>query len=148
MASIAVGGAHSGRKTLNPDIALVPFLDLLLCCVMFLLVTAVWNQLGSVSVRQTVPGPSSEPAPPRIVRYLAIHATGYELGSNAGERQWIAREDSAELQRALSAQRELAGADEGRLLLSAEDGVPYQDLVTAMDLAVGAGFDVLDVGER
>ena len=148
MASIAVGGAHGGRKTLNPGIALVPFLDLLLCCVMFLLVTAVWNQLGSVSVRQTGPGPSSDPAPPRIVRYLAVHANGYELGSNAGERQWIGREESGELKRALVAQRALTGADEGRLLLSAEDGVPYQELVTAMDLALGAGFDVLDVGER
>jgi biopolymer transport protein ExbD len=47
MASISTKAHGGGRKSLNPSIALVPpFIDLLLCCVMFLLVTAVWNDLG------------------------------------------------------------------------------------------------------
>ena len=47
MATIETGGAH-GRKKVDHEIPLVPFVDLLLCCLMFLLVTAVWAQLGSL----------------------------------------------------------------------------------------------------
>ncbi|MCB9629673.1 MAG: biopolymer transporter ExbD [Sandaracinaceae bacterium] len=48
MASISTGSEGGGRKTVDSEIPLVPFIDLLLCCVMFLLVTAVWNQLAAV----------------------------------------------------------------------------------------------------
>jgi biopolymer transport protein ExbD len=41
MGGMSVGSGHAGKKSLDSDIPLVPFIDLLLCCVMFLLVTAV-----------------------------------------------------------------------------------------------------------
>ena len=43
MAAIDSGGGESGKKAVNQEIPLIPFIDLLLCCVMFLLATAVWN---------------------------------------------------------------------------------------------------------
>jgi biopolymer transport protein ExbD len=48
MASISTGSGDGARKTVDSEIPLVPFIDLLLCCVMFLLVTAVWNQVAAV----------------------------------------------------------------------------------------------------
>ena len=74
MASIAVGGGHGGKKSVDSEIPLVPFIDLLLCCVMFLLVTAVWNQLAQLEVNQRVPGPTTPTEPvdtPEVVE-LAI----------------------------------------------------------------------------
>ena len=59
MASIDTGGRASGRKDVDANLPLVPILDLLLCCLMFLLVTAVWNSLASVSVSQRLPGEST-----------------------------------------------------------------------------------------
>jgi biopolymer transport protein ExbD len=47
----------------DSEIPLVPFIDLLLCCVMFLLVTAVWNQLAAVETST----PSSAPRPEQPV---------------------------------------------------------------------------------
>ena len=35
MGGISVGGGHGGKKNLDSEIPLVPFIDLLLCCVMF-----------------------------------------------------------------------------------------------------------------
>ena len=32
MASIATGNGHGGKKTVDHEIPLVPFIDLLLCC--------------------------------------------------------------------------------------------------------------------
>lgn len=66
MASLDVGG-HSGRRELNRDIPLVPFIDFLLCIVAFLLVTAVWSETARVEASAAVPGdavgPSAPPAP-------------------------------------------------------------------------------------
>lgn len=46
---------QSGRKrSLDAEVNLVPFIDLLSMCICFLLMTAVWIQLGSVNVKQLV----------------------------------------------------------------------------------------------
>src|SRR5262249_33183588 len=46
-----------GKKPLNAELNLVPFIDLLSCCISFLLITAVWTQLDRIAVRATGDGP-------------------------------------------------------------------------------------------
>ena len=57
MAGIDVGGGHGGRRSVNQELPLVPFIDFLLCLVMFLLVTAVWSQMARLNADAQVPGP-------------------------------------------------------------------------------------------
>ena len=45
-------GNKSGKKPLNADLNLVPYIDLLTCMVAFLLITAVWSQLARLNVHQ------------------------------------------------------------------------------------------------
>ena len=53
MASVGeIGGGK--RKNLNPEVNLVPFIDLLSVCICFLLVSAVWLQLGSLQIKQSL----------------------------------------------------------------------------------------------
>jgi len=40
-------GDKTGKKSVNADLNLVPYIDLLTCMVAFLLITAVWSQLGA-----------------------------------------------------------------------------------------------------
>ncbi|MGE4131490.1 MAG: ExbD/TolR family protein [Bdellovibrionales bacterium] len=47
-------GRRGGKKRLNFDLNLVPFIDVLSTCICFLLVTAVFLNLGSLHVRQAV----------------------------------------------------------------------------------------------
>jgi biopolymer transport protein ExbD len=56
MAGIDVGG-HGGKKSLNHEIPLIPFIDFLLCLVSFLLITAVWSQMARLNADARVPGP-------------------------------------------------------------------------------------------
>lgn len=50
----AGGQQHSGRtKSLDAEINLVPFIDLLSMCICFLLMTAVWIQISAVEVKQS-----------------------------------------------------------------------------------------------
>jgi biopolymer transport protein ExbD len=57
MAGIDVGGGHGGRRAVNQELPLIPFIDFLLCLVMFLLVTAVWSQMARLNADAQVPGP-------------------------------------------------------------------------------------------
>jgi len=58
MAGIDVGGGgHGGRRSVNQELPLIPFIDFLLCLVMFLLVTAVWSQMARLNADAQVPGP-------------------------------------------------------------------------------------------
>jgi biopolymer transport protein ExbD len=56
MAGISVGGGH-GKRALNQEIPLIPFIDFLLCLVSFLLITAVWTQMSRINADARVPGP-------------------------------------------------------------------------------------------
>lgn len=42
-----------GRKSLNSELNLVSFVDLLSVCICFLLMTAVWLQVGALQVKQS-----------------------------------------------------------------------------------------------
>jgi hypothetical protein len=57
MAGIDVGGGHGGKRNVNHEIPLIPFIDFLLCLVAFLLVTAVWSQMARINADARVPGP-------------------------------------------------------------------------------------------
>ncbi|MGC4065982.1 MAG: biopolymer transporter ExbD [Polyangiaceae bacterium] len=63
MANIDVGGGSHGKRSLNLEVPLIPFIDFLLCLVAFLLVTAVWSHMARLDANAKVPGPpdSTEP---------------------------------------------------------------------------------------
>ncbi|MBX3182051.1 MAG: biopolymer transporter ExbD [Polyangiaceae bacterium] len=60
MAGIDTGGGHGGKRALNQEVPLIPFIDFLLCLVMFLLVTAVWSQMARINANAQVPGPPQD----------------------------------------------------------------------------------------
>lgn len=61
MASVDAGGGSSSsqgvgrglKRNLNSDLNLVPFIDLLSMCICFLLMTAVWTQMGALHIKQS-----------------------------------------------------------------------------------------------
>lgn len=152
MASISVGGGHGGKKAVDADIPLIPFIDLLLCCVMFLLVTAVWNRLASLPANMQVPSPNAVDVapPPSISYYLQVTHEGYTLSSSAGDRLEIPRNGETYDQDTLRARlEERRAADPSRhdIILAPEDGVQYADVIAGMDLAIGAGFSDVSLSD-
>lgn len=155
MASISVGGGHGGKKSVDSEVPLVPFIDLLLCCIMFLLVTAVWNQLARINANQQQPGreaPVDAPPPEEKVKlFLHVRSVGYTLFSTAGDRLEIPkngdRYDLEELKNKLQERHRLE-PNRKDIIVAPEDGVTYKDVVAAMDLVVGEGYPdmVLDDG--
>ena len=81
MAGIDTGG-HGGKRATNHDIPLIPFIDFLLCLVMFLLVTAVWNHMARIEADANVPGPPKPEKQDKIEKEKELHV------SMQGERQF------------------------------------------------------------
>ena len=78
MAGIDVGAG--GKRALNQELPLIPFIDFLLCLVAFLLITAVWNQAAVVEANALVPQQADpDPVDPPDEKPLLLHV---EMTSN------------------------------------------------------------------
>lgn len=147
------GGGHGGKKALDSEIPLVPFIDLLLCCIMFLLVTAVWNKLARLEINQNQPSSQAQmdqPPEERIRLYLQIKNTGYVLAATDGTHIPIEKNgDSFDLVSLREKLRDRRQQEPNRrdLIVAPEDGVLYSDVVAAMDVVVGEGFDDMSLSD-
>lgn len=154
MGGIDVGGGGShGKKAVDSSIPLIPFIDLLLCCVMFLLVTAVWNQLARLDANQRQPGQQApdEPPPEEKIRVvLQVQTTGYVIASTAGDRIEIPKVGDAydlEALREKLQERKRLEPNRRDLVVAPEDGVVYEHVVSAMDMVVGEGFPDMSLSD-
>jgi biopolymer transport protein ExbD len=58
MAGVDIGGSGDGkRRATNSDINMIPFIDLLMVTIAFLLITAVWITNSRINADAQVPGP-------------------------------------------------------------------------------------------
>jgi biopolymer transport protein ExbD len=153
MGGISVGGGHGGKKSVDSEIPLVPFIDLLLCCVMFLLVTAVWNQLAKINANQQQPGQNAPNEPPpeeKVKVILQVQASGFVLASTAGDRIEVPKTgDQYDMEGLREKLQERKRLDPNRkdLVVAPEDGVRYEDVVASMDMVVGEGFPDMSLSD-
>lgn len=66
----------SGRRRMNFDLNLVPFIDVLSTCICFLLLTAVFMQLGTVNVRQAMGDGAASSAKEQPTMWLRLASDG------------------------------------------------------------------------
>lgn len=135
MAGFAGGPAAArGRRALDATLNLVPFIDLLSCCIAFLLITAVWTTVARVDVATA--GAAScvneDGPPPPPAWTLDIARDGWTLRSRDGTALVATRATLASLLRAH------AVADP--LIVHAGDDVAYATVVDAVDRARTAGI--------
>lgn len=57
MGGVDVGGGGGGKRSTNADINMIPFIDLLMVTVAFLLITAVWVTNSRINANAQIPGP-------------------------------------------------------------------------------------------
>jgi biopolymer transport protein ExbD len=158
MAVIDVGG-RSGRRELNHDLPLVPFIDFLLCIVAFLLVTAVWSQMARLEANAKVPGlkegTPAEPSPELHVdmRSRDRFVLAWRQGSTLLAEEEVPRERVAagggevrypELSRRLTTSWTRSGvhrasgdARRDRAVLHASNDADFGEVVAAMDAIAG-----------
>src|SRR5947207_6115463 len=68
-----------GKKALDAELNLVPFIDLLSCCISFLLITAVWTQIAGLNVASSGGQPADPKEQQTIDIKLSMTDKGYAL---------------------------------------------------------------------
>jgi biopolymer transport protein ExbD len=100
MGGVSVGGGGGGRRSLDSEINMVPMIDLLMCLICFLLITAVWSTMARLNADAQVPGPPNpnqpleEQTPPPM-----MHVTVKEEAFTISWRKGNAVESSLDVPR-------------------------------------------------
>jgi len=138
---LSIDTGDGGRKPVDAELNLVPFIDLLVCCICFLLITAVWAQMSQVPVshgRST--GARAGEVRERPLTLL-VDSDGYTL-ADGSLRMAIPRQgahyDDAALRQQLRRYRRLRGTP--ALTVAVADGVDYRRLVQTIDVVRAARF--------
>jgi biopolymer transport protein ExbD len=145
------------KKSVNIELNIVPFIDLMSCLTSFLLVTAVWVNIAQINIQpkgksrdQTQVQQDDE----RVILSVLLQSDRIWVGlSRVNEFQEIPKKgDQQDWERFETTLKEHKTStffnDRSDLEIAAESTaaapVKYQDIVHAMDIAVRAGFQ--DVG--
>jgi biopolymer transport protein ExbD len=146
------GGGRRKKKALDAVINVVPAIDLLSCCITFLLYTAVWTQISRLQVQQlgmgapeTVPAEQQQKA---LAVTLAVGERGMSLtvGDASFDIPTLGRTPEGMVMQDLKSLATRLKAvkgeypDQGAIIVTAEDTVPYGDLVHVIDACLGAGL--------
>src|SRR5687768_5824759 len=93
--SVDTGGGSGGRKNVDVNINLVPFIDLMSCLVAFLLITAVWTNVAQVPVTPKGVGRDAEqtlPTEPPVNISVLVSQDSIWIGLTTGDRRQIKNE--------------------------------------------------------
>ena len=134
--SVDSGGGGGGKKSVDMQINMVPMIDLLISCIAFLLMTAVWTQIGAVQAQQPrgAPAPDQPQDQPQDQLKIQISPTGLRVGVNATDMRDINNGPQRydELKRMLD-ERHRANAQNREVWLQPDGAVPYQEIIRVMD---------------
>jgi biopolymer transport protein ExbD len=145
------------KKSVNVELNIVPFIDLMSCLTAFLLVAAVWVNIAQINIQPK--GKSRDQAQvqqddERVILSVLIQADQIWVGlSRVGDFFPIPKkgdqQDWEKFEATLKEQKSSSFfSDRTDLEIAAESTtaapVKYQDIIHAMDIAVRAGFQ--DVG--
>ena len=147
-------GGKGGKKPVDAELNLVPFIDLLVCCICFLLITAVWTQMARIEVNQKGKGSAAKkqddkPPEMQIKITILIGDDGYTV--TAGSERFVLAKtgehyDSEGLRRKLR-DIKVANAKKDDVTVAVEDGIAYRHIVKTMDIALSQNFSSIRLSD-
>jgi len=146
-------GGKSGKKPLNADLNLVPYIDLLTCMVAFLLITAVWSQLARLNVHQKGQGQAGEDTPPEKVFKLIVlvNGEGFNLVADQDQQPIPKKGETYDFEKLSDELKKIKDGhpDKTDIQVASEDTIKFDTLVRTMDAAMTARFpdvSLIDAG--
>lgn len=144
-----------GKKPLDAAINLVPFIDLLSCCISFLLITAVWTQLARMDVTQKSKGQASatdEPPQQTVQLTLFVNKDGtYTFQKSTGESSTIEAKgedyDYVKLSDVML-QAKKDHPDKDDITIKTDDNVIYNKIIKTMDVVISAKFPNVSLTDK
>jgi len=149
MASVGGGG---GKRDVNFELNLVPFIDLMSVMITFLLITAVWSQVAMIKLGSSIYGksnPDIDPTPPptSIAFRLDVKEMGYRIliGLQKIEIPKLNNEYDRKELFARIKQIKSANPDKVDCVITVEEALKYEYLIEGMDLLLRGGFPAVSV---
>lgn len=141
------------RRSVNIDLNLVPFIDLMSVCITFLLITAVWTQVSMIQIGSSIYSRKTSdevvlPKPLQNVAFrLDIRPDGYRV--NIGLQSIIVPKslgkfDTENLQSRLKTIKAQYPEKEDAVI-SINDELQYNELIVGMDELLVAGFPEITI---
>jgi biopolymer transport protein ExbD len=139
-----VGTQHKG--SVNVELNIVPFIDVMSCLTAFLLVTAVW--VNTANLKNSAQGRGRESIgeePPKLA--ILLQHDGIRIEARpSGETRQLSAFDWPHLEAAM---QELNPGDGVHVEIAADstnaEPISYQQLIAAMDASVRAGFSYVGI---
>ena len=146
-------GNKSGKKELNAELNLVPYIDLLTCMVAFLLITAVWSQLARLEAHQKGQGQAGEDTPPEKVFKLVVvvNSEGFNVVADQDQTPIPKRGDIYDFDKLAIELKKIKDGhpDKNDVQVASEDAIKFETLVRTMDIALTSRFpdiSLIDAG--
>ena len=145
MGAVAAESARGGRRQLDAHINLVPYVDMLMTIMAFLVMTAVWTRMSALEVHSPSSGTSAPGEPEHPVR-VHLQASGQldvehegsvalqAIPPLAGRPDWASLTALLAI-KPLSASPGTPGTSAGSQTVEVrvDDGVPFADVAALID---------------
>lgn len=146
----------SKKKHLDFELNLIPFIDLLSTCICFLLITAVWMQIGSLNVKQAVGGQPASETEKKPTAWISMEKEGSVvieikdsalLNQNQKKSRVVAKQGKIDFEQVSKIATDLRLVDPGlkTALIQPKADTSYEDMVSLMDTVKKAGLGDLGV---
>ena len=153
MAHVEEMKGRNSRQS-NVELNLVPFIDLMSVCIIFLLITAVWTQVSMIQLGSSIYSKktSDEPLKPppfsEVVLRVDVLPEGFRvlLGKELKSIPKLSDENydkEALITHLKKAKKQYPGKQDG--VASVRDKVFYKHLISAMDALLIAGFPQVSI---
>jgi biopolymer transport protein ExbD len=151
MASIDDGGGD-GRST-TVDLNLVPIIDLMSVCIIFLLITAVWTQVSMIQIGSSIYGKKTseeKPEPPpkaEIPFRLDVRADGYRVIIGRNQMSFPKVGGAYDQEKLTSEIKKIKQLypEKSDAIITVMDDLPYDTLIGGMDALLQGGFPEISV---
>ena len=141
--------SNGDKKNIAVELNLVPFIDLMSVCIIFLLITAVWTQVSMIQLgsslyaKKTSAAPLKEPHPFSEIPFrVSILETGFDVIIGR-ERTIIPMKNRQYNENALLKHVQKIKdlyPEKVNVVVASRDGIKYEHLVTTMDILLLGGF--------
>jgi biopolymer transport protein ExbD len=148
------GGGGGDKRSANAELNLVPYIDLLSVLICFLLITAVWQQIDSLSTEGNNSAASDSASPPdpnRVDLSISIFQDRVEVAAGKDLIQ-VPHLAGAEPNRSrileILSNWKKKWPDRKDVTINTDSQAPYKNLITVMDTLIEGQFDEVGVNTQ
>lgn len=143
-----------GRRNVDAELNLIPFIDLLSVCILFLLMTAVWVQISKMSA-------FTQPGGENVVRHSDVSTLNQERESRDWDvllqsgyveirqnRRSLGRFEYETIKESIREQKDRlgSGAETAKISLRAADDVLYEQVILVLDALFDSKLQNVTIG--